>query len=73
MEKTVCVSSVVGKTWTELKRFWFARSDINTWVGAGETLESLPFSWLISTWERICDGGKGASRGHLYLDEPGWP
>lgn len=46
----------VGKTWTELKQFWFARSDIKIWIGKGEALESLPFSWLISTWERICDG-----------------
>ena len=48
----------VGKTWTELKRFWFARSDIKTWVGVGESLEPLPFLWLISAWEKICDGEK---------------
>jgi hypothetical protein len=48
----------VGKTWTELKQFWFARTDIQTWVGVAETVEALPFSWLISAWERICDGEK---------------
>ena len=48
----------VGKTWTELKQFWFARSDIKIWVGEGEALEHLPFSWLISVWEKICDGEK---------------
>lgn len=48
----------VGKTWTELKQFWFARSDIRTWLGAAEAVDSLPFSWLISAWERICDGEK---------------
>jgi len=48
----------VGRTWTELKQFWFARSEIKIWVGEGEALESLPFSWLITAWERICDGEK---------------
>jgi hypothetical protein len=38
----------VGKTWTELKRFWFARSDIKSWLGASESIKPLPFSWLIS-------------------------
>lgn len=42
---------------TELTQFWFARSEIQTWVGHSAALESLPFTWLISAWERICDGG----------------
>lgn len=48
----------VGKTLTELKQFGCARSDAKVWIGAGECLEALPFSWLISAWERICDGEK---------------
>lgn len=47
----------VGKTWTELKQFWFARSEARIWIGDGESLDALPFSWLIAAWERICDGG----------------
>ena len=46
----------VGKTWTELKQFWFGRSEVRIWIGEGESLDALPFSWLISAWERICDG-----------------
>jgi len=46
----------VGKTWTELKQFWFARSEARIWIGEGESLDALPFSWLIASWERICDG-----------------
>lgn len=48
----------VGKTWGELKQFWFARSNIRIWIGEGEAVEALPFNWLISAWEKICDGEK---------------
>jgi len=41
---------------TELKQFWFARSEAKIWIGDGESLDALPFSWLIAAWERICDG-----------------
>jgi len=64
MEKAVCFSA--GKTWTKLKQFWFARSEMKIWVGEGEALEALPFSWLIAAWEQVCDGGIVRVE-HLYI------
>ena len=51
----ICIMWVQG---TELKQLWFARSEIQTWVGQAATREFLPFSWLISARESICNGEK---------------
>jgi hypothetical protein len=56
----------VATTWAELKDFWFARSEGAIYVGIGEVLEALPFSWLISAWEQICDGDR-VRVGNTYI------